>query len=229
MDMKITYYGHSCLQLELSGKSILIDPFISPNENASHIDLKSIQPDTILITHGHQDHVADVVTIAQQSDARVIANFEVATWLQEQGVENSHPVNHGGTTAIDDDIRVKYVHAVHSSVLPDGTYGGNPGGFVISDGEKSFYHSGDTALSLDMKLIADEFSLSAAALCIGDNFTMGAADAARAAEFIQCDEIIGIHYDTFPPIQIDHEKARQEFSSRGRHLYLLDIGASKEF
>ncbi len=227
--MKITNYGHSCLAVELAGKDILIDPFISLNEKAAHIDLKSLQPDVILITHGHQDHIADAITIAAQSDAQVIANYEVATWLQAQGVENVHPVNHGGSTSIDDMIRVKYVNAIHSSGLPDGTYGGNPGGFIIADSTQSFYHSGDTALTLDMKLIPEEFNLTAAALCIGDNFTMGPEDAAKAADFIQCQEIIGIHYDTFPPIRIDHEKARQAFSSQGRHLYLLDIGEAKEF
>lgn len=227
--MKITYYGHSCLEVEMGGKCILIDPFISPNEKAAHIDVKSLRPDVILITHGHQDHMADAVAIAGQSKARLIANYEVAMWFQSQGVESSHPVNHGGSTMIENLIRVKYVNAIHSSVLPDGTYGGNPGGFIISDERQSFYHSGDTALTLDMKLIAEEFNLTAAALCIGDNFTMGPADAARAAALIECNEIIGIHYDTFPPIQIDHEKARQEFSSQGRHLYLLGIGEAKEF
>jgi len=227
--MKLTYFGHSCVQIDIAGKAVLIDPFITPNEKAASVDVKALRPDVILVTHGHQDHMADAAAIAQQSDARLISNFEVATWFQSNGVENSHPMNHGGTVVIEDALKVKYVNAIHSSVLPDGTYGGNPGGFVLFDDSEAFYHSGDTALTYDMKLIADEFNLKAAALCVGDNFTMGARDAAIAAEWINCEEIVGIHYDTFPPIQIDHEAARAAFSARSRHLYLLNIGESKEF
>jgi L-ascorbate metabolism protein UlaG (beta-lactamase superfamily) len=227
--MKFTYYGHACFAVETSGKTLLFDPFITPNELATSIDVDAIPADFILLTHGHADHVADAVRIARRTGATVIANFEVAQWIGSQGVAAVHAMNHGGSHAFDFG-RVKYVNAIHSSSLPDGSYGGQPGGFVIeTKNEGSFYFAGDTALTFDMKLIAEEFALKFAVLPVGDNFTMGAADAAKAAGFVGCDEIVGVHYDTFPPIRIDHEAAKAEFSKAGKRLHLLEIGATHDF
>ncbi|MGF1679378.1 MAG: metal-dependent hydrolase [Candidatus Methylacidiphilales bacterium] len=226
--MKITFLGHSCIQLEVVDSTILIDPFITPNSLASHVDISSLRPDFIFLTHGHEDHVADAVSIANRSGATVVANFEVANWIASQGVANVKHVNPGGRLTFPfGSIRV--VSAIHSSSLPDGSYGGNPMGYLFITSDGHFYHSGDTALTLDMKLIPDFAPLKAAALCIGDTFTMGAEDAALAADFIQCSEIIGIHYDTFPPIAIDHSAAKAAFASRNHRLHLPAIGESVTF
>lgn len=221
--MKITYYGHSTFGFELKGKHIIIDPFISPNEKAKDIDVSGIKADYILVTHGHQDHVADVETIAKNNDAKVVSNFEIVSWYGGKDIEG-HPMNHGGKWNIDFGT-VKYVNAVHSSVLPDGTYGGNPGGFVIWNDDVCFYHAGDTALTMDMKLIPETCpKLDFAILPIGDNFTMDYVEAAMAADFIGCDRIVGCHYDTFGYIEIDHEAARKAFKDKGKTLFLPTIG-----
>ena len=224
--MKLTFYGHACFSVEIGGKSILFDPFITPNEKASSIDISTINPDYILITHGHEDHVADAIAIAKQSGAKVVSNYEIVTWFGSNGVENGHPMNHGGSWSFDFG-RVKYVTAIHSSVMPDGTYGGNPGGFIIESDEGSFYYAGDTALTYDMKLIPESTKLDFAVLPIGDNFTMGIDDAIKAADFIQCNKIVGVHYDTFGFIEIDHEAANNKFSNGGKELILLEIGETK--
>ncbi|MEM1157785.1 MAG: metal-dependent hydrolase [Verrucomicrobiota bacterium] len=225
--MKITYYGHSCLQLEVGGKNILIDPFISPNEKAGHIDPDGLKPDYLLLTHGHEDHIADAVHIAENSGAQVIANFEVANWISKRNIGNVQPLNQGGTVQLET-CSVKAVNAVHSSSMPDGSYGGNPLGYVIQSAEGNIYHSGDTALTYDMKLIAESTPLTAAALCIGDLFTMGIADAVTAAQWVGANKVIGLHYDTFPPIEIDHTAACQTFAESGIELNLLEIGGSLE-
>lgn len=221
--MKITYYGHSCFAVEAGGKTLLFDPFITANSLASSVQLETLKADYILISHGHFDHIDDAVKLAKQTQATVISNFEIVQWLGRQGVEKTHPMNHGGAFRFDFG-RVKYVNAVHSSVLPDGTNGGNAGGFVVETTDSAFYYAGDTALTYDMKLIAEEFSLSFAVLPIGDNFTMGASDAARAASFVETQDILGVHYDTFPPIKIDKTAARQTFEKSGVRLHLPEIG-----
>lgn len=226
--MKLTYFGHSCFSVEIAGKKLLFDPFIRANDLAKSVDVDAIQADYILISHGHFDHVEDAAAIAERTGAKLISNFEIVQWFGNQGVTNGHPMNHGG--GFDFEFgRVKYVKAVHSSVLPDGTYGGNPGGFVVDAAEGAFYYSGDTALTMDMELIGEEFDLRFAVLPVGDNFTMGAADAAKAAGFVGVSEVVGVHYDTFPPIRIDHDAARAVFEKSGLQLHLLDIGASRDF
>ncbi|MFZ4683034.1 MAG: metal-dependent hydrolase [Terrimicrobiaceae bacterium] len=223
--MKFTYYGHSCFAVETAGKILLFDPFITPNELAKAISLDQIKADYILISHGHFDHIADAVELAQKTGATVISNFEIVTWLGGKGVEKTHPMNHGGAFTFDFG-RVKYVAAVHSSQLPDGSYGGNPGGFVVENKEGAFFFAGDTALTLDFKLIGKEFDLRFAVLPIGDNFTMGAKDATLAADFLKCRKVVGVHYDTFPPIEIDHGVAVKTFKSAGLKLLLPPIGGS---
>lgn len=225
--MKVTFYGHSCFGIEVSGKHLLFDPFVSYNELASQIDVNAIPADYILLTHGHQDHVADALTIAQRTGATLVSNYEVATWFQNQGLKNVHPLNQGGKWTFDFGT-VKFVNAVHSSSMPDGSYGGNPGGFVIETAEGNFYNAGDTALTYDMKLIAESNQLDFALLPIGDNFTMGIDDAVIASQFIQCNRIIGMHFDTFGYIKIDHEAAKAKFATAGCDLTLMEIGQTLE-
>src|SRR5215469_5044946 len=227
-NMIVTYYGHACFAAEIAGKHLLFDPFITPNPLAKAIDIAKIKADFILVSHGHDDHIADVVAIAKRTNALVIANFEVAEWLGKEGAPRVHAVNPGGRFDLGVG-HVKSVVAIHSSSLPDGSYGGIPGGFVMESSAGNFYYSGDTALTYDMKLIGESTKLKFAALCVGDNFTMGAGDAVRAAEFIQCNEVLGVHYDTFPPIKIDHAKAQETFKASGRNLHLLKIGEIHDF
>jgi L-ascorbate metabolism protein UlaG (beta-lactamase superfamily) len=209
--------------VELEGAKLLFDPFITPNEAAAHIDVASIQADYVLLTHGHADHVADAADILQRTGATLIANFEVATWFEKQGIAKVHAMNHGGCHRFPFGS-VKMVSAVHSSSMPDGSYGGNPAGFIIESPEVRFYVSGDTALTLDMKLIKEFHALDWAALCIGDNFTMGARDAARCAQWIGVNRVLGLHYDTFPPIRIDHDVAKRHFRAVDVNLLLPKIG-----
>lgn len=225
--MKLTYYGHACFLLETKGKKLLFDPFITPNElTAGKVEVNEIEADYILLTHGHEDHVADFEAIAQRTGATLISSFEIVTYYGEKGIQG-HPMNLGGKYSFDFGT-VKFVAAVHSSVLPDGTYAANPGGFVIWNEEGCIYIAGDTALTMDMKLIPMTCpKLTAAVLPIGDNFTMGYEDAAIASDFIECSQIIGCHYDTFGWIEIDPEQAKKSFSDKGKELILLPIGDSR--
>ena len=226
--MKVTYYGHSCFAVEAGGKTLLFDPFICHNPLAKSINVDAIPADYILISHAHDDHLADAGSIAKRTGATVITSFEIAEWYTKQGLSRVHSLNHGGGFNFPFG-RAKLVNAVHSSSFPDGTYGGHAGGFVIETRHGNFYYSGDTALTYDMKLIGETTKLSFAALCIGDNFTMDVDDAVRAADFVGCPEVLGVHYDTFPPIQIDHEAAVKKFAAAGKKLHLLKIGASHSF
>lgn len=226
--MNITYYGHSCFEVQLNGKKVLFDPFISPNPLAAKIDVKTILPDYILISHGHADHIADTVQIAKQSGALVVTSYEIQQWLHAQGVTNTLGMNIGGKTKLDFG-NVKCVAAAHSSSLPDGSYGGLAMGFVVESSVGNFYYAGDTALTYDMKLIGDYRQIDFAFLPIGDNFTMGVDNAIIACDFINCGKIIGMHYDTFPPIKIDKQEAVSKFSRAGKQLNLLEIGQTTEF
>ena len=223
--MNITYYGHSCFSANVNGIHLLFDPFITGNSAAAHIDISTIPADYILISHGHQDHMLDVEAIAKRTGAKLISNYEIISWFKEKGIDNGHPMNIGG--AFDFDFgTVKYVTAIHSSSLPDGTYGGNPGGFVVTPkGLRSgFYYAGDTALTYDMKLIGEAEDIDFALLPIGDNFTMGIKDAVRCAELVGTHTVVGIHYNTFPVIAIDVAKARTTFDETGKTLILPKIG-----
>jgi len=211
--------------VQVGDKVLLFDPFITPNELAKHINIEALKADYILLSHGHNDHSADAVQIAKQNNATVIAAFEVAMWLNNQGVEKYHPMNTGGKWSFDFGT-VKCTNAVHSSNMPDGTYGANPMGFIITTPEKTFYYSGDTALTMDMQLVPRWGKLDFAVLPIGDNFTMGYEDAIAAAEMIQCRNIVGVHYDTFGFIKIDHKKATKAFADSGLNLHLVKIGES---
>ena len=225
--MKLTYLGQNGFSFEMKGKKILSDPFITPNPLAEHINVDDITCEYMLITHGHGDHVADAEAIAKRNAATIISNYEIVQWFGAKEIAG-HPLNHGGKWVFDFGT-VKYVNAVHSSVLPDGTYGGNPGGFVIWNEDICFYMAGDTALTMDMKLIPMTCpALDFAILPIGDNFTMGVDDAVIASTFIECNKIVGCHYDTFGYIKIDHDEAIKKFKDAGKELILLNVGEAVE-
>lgn len=222
--MNITYYGHSCFGVEINGKHLLFDPFISPNELAKDIKIETVKADYILISHGHEDHIADAVSIAKRTGAKVICAWEIYVWLGKQGVDNVHPMNIGGKVRFEDGCNVKCVFAAHSSSLPDGSYGGNPMGFIVESNQGNFYYAGDTALTYDMKLIGEYRQIKFAMLPIGDNFTMGPENAIIASDFVNCNDIIGMHYDTFGFIKIDKDEAKTKFRRAGKNLTLMNIG-----
>lgn len=222
--MEITFYGHNTLSIHIEGITVLVDPFITGNPLIKDKFLvTSLEADYILLTHAHEDHTLDAVSIAKRTGATLVSNYEIAMYYEAKGLK-VHPMNHGGQWKFDFGT-VKYVHAIHTSSFPDGTYGGQPGGFVIDSGTKAIYIAGDTALTMDMKLIPMQTKLDLAILPIGDNFTMGIDDAIIASDFVGCNTILGVHYDTFGYIEIDHELAKQKFKDKGKNLVLLEIGA----
>lgn len=223
--MKITFLGHATLLINTINSVILVDPFISENENAKDIiDIQEIHPDYILLTHAHRDHVLDAEEIAQRTNAVIISNYEITNHYKEKGIK-VHPLGHGGSFNFKFG-KLKYVNAVHTSSFADGTYGGKPGGFVLSADDKHIYIAGDTALHMDMKLISYWYDLDLAILPIGDNFTMGVDDAIIASDFVECDTVLGYHYDTFDYIKINHDIAKQKFLEENKKLHLLTIGKS---
>jgi len=226
--MNLTYYGHSCFSVTIQGKVLLFDPFITYNELANNIvDVDIVAADFILLSHAHQDHTGDCIRVATRTGAKVICNWEIHEWLNKQEVTNTHPMNTGGKWDFGV-FTVKCTVAQHSSGLPDGSYGGNPLGFIITSAAGNFYYSGDTALTLDMQLIPKWAKLNFAVLPIGDNFTMDAADAAACAGMIECKTVIGVHYDTFGYIKIDQAKAKKTFADAGAELKLVKIGDTLE-
>lgn len=226
--ISVRYLGQSCVEFDFNGTVVLLDPFITFNPIAQGIDVKSLQPSYIFLSHGHQDHVADMFQVQQQSDATVASIVETASWVRKQGVPEGRVIefNFGGTLNLPFG-RVKMVYALHTNSTPDGDYGGQACGFIFYVGDKKIYFAGDTALTLEMKLLED-LSLDWAFLPIGGHYTMDMYDAVKAAKFIGCKNIIGIHYNTFPPISIDVVKAELLFSDVGFNLYLPEVGESME-
>ena len=223
--MKITYLGHATLQIEAHGKVIIVDPFISSNELAKHIEINKLEADYILLTHAHGDHILDVEAIAKNTGASIVSNFEIVNYFEAKGIKG-HPMNHGGTWQFEFG-KLHMVNAIHTSSFPDGSYGGNPAGFVLETSHHKVYIAGDTALTYDMKLIPMVIGeLDLAVLPVGDNFTMGIDSAIIASDFVECDKVLGCHFDTFGYIKIDHKEAVKKFSSRSKELILLDIGKS---
>lgn len=197
----MTWIGHACWNIEApveKGK-LLIDPFITGNPAAT-VSADSLNPDYILVSHAHGDHIGDAVAIAKRTGAEVISNFEIANYFKAQGV-TAHDLHIGGSKVFPFG-RVKLTIAHHGSSFPDGSYGGNPAGFLLWIGKKVIYDSGDTALFYDMKLIGDE-GLDVAMIPIGDNYTMGPEDAVRAAKFLKPKFLIPMHYNTFDLIAQD--------------------------
>lgn len=226
--MKIQYFGHSSFMFHFSGKKILTDPFITGNPLAADIKLEDIQPDYIFLSHGHGDHLGDWEAIAKQSGAQVVTSFDIMTTVVAPAGGEGHGVNIGGEVELDG-FTFKAVNAIHSSMLPDNSYGGNPMGFVFWNDESCFYFAADTALTMDMKLIPMMCpKLDFAILPVGDYFTMGYKDALIASDFIECNQIIGCHFDSFPPIKVDHDQVKKAFADAGKSLRLPGIGEEFE-
>lgn len=201
MATRLCWLGHACLLFESDGHKVLIDPFLTGNPAAA-VKADEVQADFVLISHGHGDHVGDAVAIAKRTGAQVVANYEIAGWFEKQGVHKVHGMQHGGGFAFPFG-RVKLTLAFHGSMLPDGSNGGNPCGFLITfrDGRR-VYDAADTGLFGDMKLIGEE-GIDLATLPIGDNFTMGPDDALRAVELLKPRKVLPIHYNTWPLIAQD--------------------------
>lgn len=225
--MKITYYGHSCFSVLANDKNILFDPYISPNELASAINVDEIKADYIFVSHAHYDHITDVIRIANNTGAKVLGNFEIYNWFNENGLKNTFPINPGGQFDFDFGT-VKCVTAQHSSSFSDGRYGGIASGFVLTTNDGNFYYSGDTALTLDMQLIKQFTSLDFAVFPIGDLLTMGTKEAIEAAKLVGVNKVLGVHYDTFGFIKLNHQKAKDDFDEAAIQLYLPPIGCSFE-
>ncbi|MBX6351972.1 MAG: metal-dependent hydrolase [Thermoflavifilum sp.] len=226
--MRITYHGHSTFVVEHDGHRVAIDPFLSGNPLAV-AKPEDIEVEAILLTHAHADHVADVETIAQKNNATVVAVFELASWFGSKGL-NVHPMHLGGSHVFPFG-RVKYTLAFHGAGIetPDGIfYGGNPGGILLTMGDKTFYHAGDTALFGDMKLIGELNRIDVAALPIGDNFTMGPEDALIAAEWVRARKVIPIHYNTFDLIRQDPEAFVKGLAEKGIEGVALKPGETLE-
>jgi L-ascorbate metabolism protein UlaG (beta-lactamase superfamily) len=221
--MQLTYFGHSTFLATIGGTRVLFDPFIRPNPLAKDVNVDAIEADYILLSHGHGDHIADAEEIAKRSGATILAIAEIAGYFGAKGIEVIG-TNLGGKVALPFGT-VHCVAAAHSSSFPDGSYAGVPMGFVIKTTEgQTFYFAGDTALTYDLKLIKERHQLDFALLPIGDHYTMGISDALVAAEWVGTTEVIGMHYDTFPPLVIDHAAAQAEAKAAGKNLRLLAIG-----
>lgn len=227
--MKITYHGHSFIivNTESNGKSftIVIDPFVSGNPNCS-LSPGDVKCDYIALTHGHADHYGDVETIAKNNDATIIANAEISDKMLSKGLK-SHGMNIGGAYHFPFGV-LKLTIAHHSSSLPDGSYAGDPAGIIIKSNGKTIFHSGDTALFLDMKLIGEMNKIDHAFLPIGDNYTMGIDDAVKAAEFLNTQNVTPIHYNTFDVIKADSGEFKRKIESTGRNCHVMASGETIE-
>jgi L-ascorbate metabolism protein UlaG (beta-lactamase superfamily) len=211
MSVTITWHGHATFTLNLDGHRIVVDPFFNDNP-AAKTRVDAVAADSILLTHGHGDHTGDAVALARRTGALVVGNFEICNWMAKQGHEKCHAMNTGGGYNFPFG-RLQMTMALHSSSLPDGSYGGDPGGYVLWAGDKTIYVAGDTALFSDMQLIGRK-GLDLAILPVGDNFTMGPEDSLAALDYLKPKRVIPCHYNTWPPIAIDvtawAERVRRE-------------------
>ncbi|WP_339218348.1 metal-dependent hydrolase [Paenibacillus sp. FSL H8-0332] len=221
--MKITYHGHSCVQIEVNGKSLIIDPFISGN-SAAVTKVEDIKTDAVLLTHAHMDHILDALPIAEQNQAVVVANVELASHLGGQGAKKTIGMNIGGTVDLGF-AKATMIHAFHTSsiTLEDGQriYGGTPAGFIIEADGHTVLHAGDTGLFGDLKMFGELYEIDLAILPIGGHFTMGPEHALIAAKWLGARQVLPVHYNTFPPIKQDagaFVQALEEAGIRGSAL-----------
>lgn len=209
--VEITWYGHGTWLMRYQDQTVLVDPFLNNNPKAP-LKAAEVNCQTILVTHGHFDHIDDCVAIAQRCSAKVIANFEVGNWLGNQGVTDPVGMNIGGRLN-HAGMTVKMVQAIHSSSLPDGSYGGTAAGFVVTVSGKTIYFAGDTALFSDMQYLASEIDL--AILPIGDLYTMSPDDSLQAIQWLQPQKVMGGHFNTWPPIEQDVDAWARQVREQG--------------
>jgi len=224
--MEIVYHGHSCFQLNSGDTSVLIDPFLKPNNPVAELTAEQVDPTHVVVTHGHVDHIADAVGVAKRTGAPTVAVVEVANWLQAQGLENVSDPNIGGTVRFDWGW-VKMMPAIHTNTLPDGTVVGMPAGAIIHLHGVTVYHLGDTALFSDLRLAGRRTPIDVAIVPIGGHYTMDRHDAVDAVEFVGAPTVIPCHYNTFPPIETDAEAFKDDVEeSTGSTVVVLDPGQS---
>lgn len=225
--MKIKFLGQNCFLFTYNGKNILSDPFYNFQKNRSGFDISSQKIDYVLITHAHGDHTADVKEVLQHHpDASVIGQPEICGYF---GHPNSIDINFGGSAKIDD-LKISMVPASHTSSFPDGTYGGQPAGYMFRFQGKNLYFAGDTGVMADMAYFPHLFGpITAAILPVGSHYTMCARKASFAAsELLKTQRVIGCHFDTFPPIKIDHEEAQKLFAEKNIDFTLPELGEEIE-
>lgn len=226
MGVKVTYIGHSCFTIE-GTKRIIIDPFLSGNPDATTAP-DEVECDYILVTHGHADHLGDAIGISKKTGATIVAPYELAIYCQMQGAKNVHPMYIGGAHQFESNLKVKLTIAHHGSAVmgKDIVYTGSPCGMLIMLDGKTIYHSGDTGLFYDMKLIGESNNIDLALLPIGDNFTMGPKDAAQAVKFLNCKEVIPMHYHTFDMI-VQNPIIFKNFVENDSKVTILSPGQSR--
>jgi L-ascorbate metabolism protein UlaG (beta-lactamase superfamily) len=224
--MEIKFHGHACFELSDGDTTVLVDPFLAPNNPKAVATAEDVEPTHIAISHGHADHVADAVAVARRTGAHCVAIVELVNWLGSQGVEETTDPNVGGTVEFDWGY-ISLVPAWHTNTTPDGTAIGLSTGLLVKIGETTVYHAGDTCLFGDMKLIAERSDVNVALLPIGGHYTMDRRDAVIAAELIGAPTVIPMHYDTFPPIETDVNAFRSEVEEKtSSKVVVLEPGES---
>ena len=234
--MEIRYHGHSCFELIEGDTTLLVDPFLSPNNPLATLSADDVNPTHIALTHGHADHVADVVAVARRTNAQCVAMVELANWLEEQGVENVSDPNLGGTVTFDG-LSIKLVPAWHTNTVPGsderpfsaelGTSMGVPAGLIIKMGGLTIYDAGDTCLFGDMEMIGKRHDVDIAMLPIGGHYTMDREDAAYAASLIGADRVIPIHYNTFPAIETEVDAFASDLKARNIEAIIAQPGETQ--
>jgi L-ascorbate metabolism protein UlaG (beta-lactamase superfamily) len=231
--MEIRYHGHSCVEFHDGETRLLVDPFLAPNNPCAKATATDVEPTHIALTHGHADHLADVVEVAGRTGAQVVAIVELANWLEEQGVENVSDPNLGGTVRFDS-LSIKLVPAWHTNTAPgsggrpfsagSGTALGSAAGLIIRMGGITIYDAGDTCLFGDMELIGRRHGVDLALLPVGGHYTMDREDAVYAAGLIGAKRVMPIHYNTFPAIETDIEAFGEELVSEGFEPVIIEPG-----